>query len=117
YTYLKLKFAADAGSLTQPDTLVRSNPHHQFVLRSAWDITADILLDATLRHMDDLPALNVPAYTVLDLGLSWHSTPDLELSLVGQNLLDRHHPEQTVVANGSGTEVQRGYYVQARWRF
>jgi iron complex outermembrane recepter protein len=117
YTYLKLKFAADAGSAAQPDTLVRSNPHHQFVLRSAWDITADILLDATLRHMDDLPALNVPAYTVLDLGLSWRTTPSLELSLVGQNLLDSHHPEQAVVANGAGTEVQRGYYALARWRF
>lgn len=117
YTYLKLKFAVDAGSLAQPDTLTRSNPRHQFVLRSAWDITGDILFDATLRHVDDLPALNVPAYTVLDLGLSWRAALNLELSLVAQNLLDSHHPEQAVLPNGAGTEVQRGYYAQARWQF
>lgn len=117
YTYLRIKLEVDPPSFAQPSTVERSNPHHQFVLRSALDITKNVLFDATLRSVDDLPAINVPSYTVLDLGLSWLPIPDLELSLVGQNLLDSHHPEQSVVADGSGTEVQRGYYAKLSWRF
>lgn len=117
YTYLRMKLAVDPPSLGQPSTVERSNPHYQFVLRSAFDLTRDVLVDATLRSVDDLPAINVPAYTVLDFGLSWSPVSGLELSLVGQNLLDSHHPEQRVVANGAGTEVQRGYYAKLSWRF
>jgi len=119
YTYMWTTFGVDSSSIatTQPSTTERSNPHYQYSLRSALDVTATVQFDAILRAVDDLPALNVPAYTALDLGLSWFPLHDLELSLVGQNLLDNHHPEQTVVADGSSTEVQRGYYAKLKWRF
>ncbi len=119
YTYMRMDFEVDASSIavTQPSATERSNPHYQFSLRSALDISKDVQFDATLRGVDALPAFNVPAYTALDLGLGWHPNRDLELSLVAQNLLDSHHPEQTVVPNGSGTEVERGYYAKLRWRF
>ncbi len=119
YTYMRMNLSVDASSIaqTQPGITERSNPHYYATLRSAYDIRPDLQFDATLRHVGELPALNVPAYTALDLGLGWFPTSDLELALVAQNLLDNHHPEQAVVANGNGTEVQRGYYVQLRWRF
>jgi len=119
YTYLKMDLDVEASSVavTTPATTERSNPHYYFTIRSALDITRNLQFDAILRAVDDLPQLNVPAYTALDLGLAWFPVPDLELVLAAQNLLDSHHPEQAVVANGIGTEVQRGYYLQARWRF
>lgn len=119
YTYLHMKLGVDESSIavTTPQTVERSNPQHQLALRSAVDIGRDLEFDATLRFVDDLPALSAPAYTTLDLGLSWFARRDLELSLVGQNLLDSHHPEQTIVANGAGTEVQRGVYTKLTWRF
>lgn len=119
YTYLQMKLAVDASSIavTQPQTIERSNPQHQLAVRSAQNIGRNLEFDATLRFVDDLPALNVPAYTTLDLGLSWFARHNLELSLVGQNLLDSHHPEQAVAANGTGTEVQRGVYTKLTWRF
>ncbi|GAB4511924.1 MAG: TonB-dependent receptor plug domain-containing protein [Sulfuricaulis sp.] len=119
YTYLNMNLDVDASSTTttQPSTTERSNPHYQWTLRSALDIVRNLQFDTTLRVVDDLPALQVPAYTALDLGLSWFSQHDLELSLVAQNLLDNHHPEQTIAANGTGTEVQRGYYAKLTWRF
>jgi iron complex outermembrane receptor protein len=119
YTYLKMNFDVDADSIatTQPAATEQSNPNHQLVLRSALDVSDRLEFDTTLRHVDELPALQVPAYTALDLGLTWLATPGLEVSLVGQNLLDSHHPEQQVVANGAATEVERGYYAKLRWRF
>jgi iron complex outermembrane receptor protein len=119
YTLLKMDLALDPSStaLTTPATTEKSNPHYYYSLRSALDIGNNWQVDSILRVVDDLPALNVPAYTTLDLGLSWFWHRQVELSVVGQNLLDSHHPEQAVVANGSGTEVERGYYVKLRWDF
>lgn len=119
YTYLSMNFDVDPSSIAvvQPTTTEKSNPHYQYSLRSALDIAHNWQFDATLRVVDDLPALHVPSYTALDLGLNWLLQPDLQLALVAQNLLDSHHPEQTVVANGSGTEVQRGYYAKLTWRY
>ncbi len=119
YTLLKMDLEVDTSSIavTTPATTKGSNPNYYYSLRSAFDIGRDLQFDATLRAVDGLPALNVPAYTTLDLGLSWAWHRDLELSVVGQNLLDSQHPEQAVVANGSGTEVQRGYYAKLIWKF
>ena len=51
-----------------------------------------------------LASLHYPAYT--------------ELTLIGQNLLDAHHPEQAFAFSGSGmaTDVQRGVYGRVTWQ-
>ena len=63
-----------------------------------------------------LPRPVVPSYTALDLRLGWRASNGLELSLVGQNLLDASHPEF-----GAPTprreEIERGFYGRATWRF
>lgn len=119
YTFLRANLTVEPShtSLLAPETTEKSNPRHQWVVRSAYDIGRDLQFDAALRFVDDLPALNVPSYTTLDLGLSWFLRRDVELALVGQNLLDNHHPEQPVVPNRIGTEVQRGFYTKLTWRF
>jgi iron complex outermembrane receptor protein len=48
----------------------------------------------------------------LDLRLGWHASKNVELSLVGQNLLQGHHAEW-----GGGTEIQRGIYTKVTWRW
>lgn len=122
YTYLQMDVRLDAPNLTGAiGANKKENPHHQLTLRSAFDMTQNLEVDATLRFVDDLPAFDVPAYTTLDLGLGWFPRRDLELTLVGQNLLDGHHPEQRLVnpTTGvtTGTEVQRGVYAKVTWRF
>jgi iron complex outermembrane receptor protein len=117
YTYLQMEVAEEANATAVQGADRGQNPHHQLTLRSAFDLGRNLEFDATLRFVDDLPTFDVPAYTELDLGLSWHPRSGLELSLVGQNLLDSHHPEQEVVANDLGTEVQRGVYLKVTWRY
>ena len=62
--------------------------------------------------------IGVPSYISLDARLGWRPTPNLELSVVGQNLLDQDRLEfvdtDTAVAP---TAVPRGIYGQAVWRF
>ncbi len=121
YTYLQMNLKVEGSSIGGlQGSADRSNPNHQLAVRSALDIARHLEVDATLRFVDELRALNVPAYTALDLGVGWFPRRDLELALVGQNLLDSHHPEQAIVnATGvvTGTEVQRGVYTKLTWRF
>ena len=93
-----------------------TDPRHQLVLRSAYDYSDNLEIDATWRFVDDLPALNVPAYTALDLGVTWFPRPHIALSLVGQNLTEPHHPEANV-ATGLATEAERGVYAKLRWEY
>ena len=68
-----------------------------------------------------LPDRGVDSYLELDLRLGWKPRPNLEISLVGQNLFDDHHPEfVTETRNQAGvlaTEVSRGVYGKIVWRF
>ena len=90
-------------------------PTHQVVLRSSYDFTRHASLDADLRYVDNVWA--VSAYVTADIRLSYRPTANLELSIVGQNLLDNGHPEQASVIRAPTTEVPRGFYGRMTWRF
>lgn len=121
YTYLRMNMELDPASAAN-DALVLgtegASPRHQLVLRGAYNFAARWELDAAVRFVDKLRALDIPAYTELDLGIGWHPAADLELSLVGQNLLDSRHPEQIFEGNnGIATEVERSVYAKLTWKF
>lgn len=92
-----------------------NDPEHQIFLRSSYDITDDIEFDALLRWVDSLPNPDVPEYTALDLRLGWQATEQVELSLVGRNLLDSEHLETGT--EGERGEIPRSVYLGAKWRF
>jgi iron complex outermembrane receptor protein len=58
----------------------------------------------------------VPSYVSLDLRLGWHPTPNWEFAIVGQNLLDKRHPE-FLAAGAVGTEIPRSVYGKVTWKF
>ncbi len=84
-------------------------------LRADLDLTRDVTLDAWLRYVGSLPDPPVPSYYELDLRVAWRPRPDMELALVGQNLLHDHHPE--FGEPGTREEVQRGVYGELLWHF
>ena len=87
------------------DAIEGSSPHNQLYLRSSHDLANDIELDFIGRYVDNLPFQQVPSYIELDIRLAWRPTCCTELAVVGQNLLDSHHPEY-IGAN----EIPRGVY-------
>ena len=70
-----------------------NDPQHQLGLRSSINLPHRTELEGFLRHVGALPAPAVPAYTELDLRAGWSVTDDVELALVGRNLLHASHPE------------------------
>ena len=81
--------------------LSTNDPAHHWMLRTSHDLTDQLQLDLSLRYMGQLPQPVVPSYTELDLQLLWKPQPDVEVALLGQNLLHSSHPE----FNGAGRSV------------
>lgn len=52
-----------------------ANPGRQWRLRSAWDLTRQVELDATMRYVAALGAPRVPSYLALDARLAWRLQP------------------------------------------
>ncbi len=117
YTYLNMRLELDSDSRdTLGDVAEGESPQHQLFLGSALDLPGDLLLDAGLRYVDELSTLEIDSYFNLDLRLGWRLGEGLEIAVVGQNLLDSHHPEFRPEYIGTlPTETQRGVYGQVIW--
>lgn len=119
YSVSILDFEAQPGS--NPYIVIgtgQSVPHNQVQFRSQWDLGNHWELDAALRYMDAMVSPSVPSYITMDLRLGWRPSKNVEVALVGQNLLDDHHPEY---ANSPlcpvVTEVRRTVYAQMSWQW
>ena len=120
YTYLKVKVPSTA---VMTSTFVEfgegKNPRHQIGLRSWMDLRKDLEFNLNFRFVDKLPDLQVKSYVGLDAQLAWKPHKNLELSIVGQNLLDRSHTEyksESLLLTPQ-IEVERGVYGRITWRF
>lgn len=121
YSWLKSKvITADLPGQTVSD-YADTAPARQFSLRSSLDLNSRWRWDAWLRRVSriDNPTFGtIPAFTALDMRLAWQAQKGLELSLVGQNLLDRVHPEYgSSFIQSSPAEIQRAVYLRADWKF
>ena len=125
YSYLSLTTSSTTGdpmSIANAEVFNKSDPQHQLSLRSSMSLGDRQQFDLWLRYVSalgsDAARFSIPAYTTLDLRYAWRPTRDLELSLVGQNLLDNQHPEFVPSLLPAQTlEIERGVYVKAKWQF
>jgi len=95
YSYLNLDLDFEPGSSGINKITVRegNSPEQQFSLRSQWDVTPELECDLWIRYVDELPDLDVDAYTTFDVRLGWRISDNLELSVVGRNLAEQWHYE------------------------
>jgi iron complex outermembrane recepter protein len=94
-----------------------NDPHHQFLLQSMINLPANVELDSVLRYVDNLNQRGplVPSYVSLDLRLGWRPTPNWEFAIVGQNLLEKRHPEFGTAPLRQ--EIPRSVYGKVIWKF
>lgn len=91
-----------------------NDPSHQWMVRSALDLTARHEFDVMVRRIGALPNPSVPAYTAVDARLGWRARRDVELSLTLLNLFDSKHPEFGSPATRS--EIERSIFLKVLWR-
>jgi iron complex outermembrane receptor protein len=113
YSYLALDLAPKRGSsdTSTAHSTEGSSPRHQVATAGYLDLPRNFELDAMARYVDRIPAQRIEAYFNLDLRLAWRPIRSLELSILGQGLLQDHHAEFDSV------EIERAILGHASWRF
>jgi len=112
----------------QPTYMAQNTPapRHQLSLRSGMDLSEELDLDVWLRYTGETDVANISRsvdpirikdYFALDVRLAWRPAKNLELSLVGQNLLNKRHLEYIQESFTLPTELQRGVYGRFELKF
>jgi iron complex outermembrane receptor protein len=119
YTFYDLQLHLDAGSLdTLESEAEREAPQNLAFVHSSMDLSSAVDLDLVLRYVDRVPAFNVGSYVELDARVAWRPREDLELFIVGRDLLDAHHQEFFPKYIGEApSDVERSVYAGVTWRF
>jgi iron complex outermembrane receptor protein len=99
------------------------SPEQRVSLRGAFSPWQTIDLDFWFRYVDtnfsvgSLGESTIKAYVTLDLRAAWRPYQDIELSLVGQNLLAQQHLEYVAENQSFPTAIVRGIYGKISWKF
>jgi iron complex outermembrane receptor protein len=101
-------------------------PHHQISLQGDFAVSKTMQLNLWFRFVDDMDALysfdtdktyEVDSYLTMDIRFAWQILPDLEFSVVGQNLLRGDHVEFVQESFSAPVEVGPSAYCQLTYRF
>ncbi len=120
YAYFQQDTKVKEGAVDFAQALSESSdPNHQFSLRANWTVSPRFNVWAALRFVDELPIYSgeggrVPEYFELDAKISWQLSSNVELSLIGRNLLDEAHAESDPVT--SRVLVERNVTAVVVWR-
>ncbi len=110
------------------DTLnlpVANTSKHQFNIQSRLNLTSQLELDSGLYHYNGIPGYrfgslavqDVPTHNRFDLGMSFHPSRDVTLSIWGHDLAaDPHWENRPVVFTTSNSEVQRSLSFRLSWQ-
>jgi iron complex outermembrane receptor protein len=108
----------DVHTTSTTDYQQGSSPINQANLRSSWNLRPDLDLDVIGRYVDNLPALGVQSYCVMDVRLGWRPADNFEWAVVGRNLFDSPHAEFVDRLSGLvGTEVQAEMFTTLTWNY
>ena len=119
YTFLKMQLHRTAARVSE--AAEGQSPQNQVYVQSSWDLSRDVQFDLMGRWVDRLAGFTpvIESYFSLDARLAWRPRKNVELAVVGQNLLDAHHPESgsNPLIRAPLTEIRRGVYGKVTWRF
>lgn len=105
---------------------VGDEPRHQTSLRGLVNLRQDLDLNIWIRYVDKVSAVylgsasgwyDIDEYATLDLRLAWRPAARIELSLAGQNLLERDHLEFVQENFTRPTAIGRGVYGKMNYTF
>lgn len=122
YSYLDMQLEPQGLDINRGRFLAGSTPRHQVGLRSTMDLPGAVQFDVQLRYLSAIRHLpdivdggGLSDYGEADVRLAKRLSPQLEVSLVGRNLLHDHHAEFGA-AEARG-EIQRSFYAKAVWTY
>ncbi len=123
YTSLRKRLDVKNGRIDQNRADAEyHDPGHTVQIQASMDLGERIELNAVLRYASKLTdhqanqvPVHVPSVLQADLGLVFRISKQLELAIVGQNLLERRHRE-FVPASPEPRDIERSVYGRITWR-
>ncbi len=117
YTFLNKNLSVKSGSKDSNKGSAESDdPQNQLQVQSVISLPGYITLGTIIRYVDKLPKPYVPDYVGLDAHIGWKLGKIVELSVVGQNLLYKHHPE-FIPSSPAPREIERSFYGEITCHF
>ena len=121
YTVIHMNVAGYASSQdTEAGAIANDTPKHQYQVHSFLDLTRHVNWDATFSHVGALPDDGdgpTAGYNRIDTRLGWRVGESVELSIVGQNLLEARHAEFFDTLRILHSLVARSIFGRVTWRF
>ena len=114
YSYLDLKHE-DKSKIVS--SLVGKNPKNMFNIRSTYLFQNRVEMNNSLYTVSKLHSINIPSYYRFDTKLSYPLTDSINISLVGQNLLDARHKEFSPFLYQTQAEIGRSVYAGMSYKF
>ena len=117
YSFLRmaLKRGPNSRDIGTAPITVGESPKHQVVLNSAFDLPRSFSFDFFYRYVSALPSIDIADYSTANARLAWNVTPHLELSVVGENLLQPYHVE-FASSPGPNVAIRRSVYGKFVWK-
>lgn len=121
YAALDLELESPGLDVNRGTWFDGATPRGQFSLRSQFGFSDRVEFGAQFRHHTrvrrtplDPTGAGVGAYSSLDLRLGWRVSPEWQISLMGQNLLDEEHVEYGgITIRGA---MERTAFLKAEWQ-
>jgi iron complex outermembrane receptor protein len=113
-----------AGVTPNALALEDASPQNQFQFHSYWTVIKNVDFNQSLYYVQGTGNGNVlgatgpppAAYTRVDLSLTWHPTPNADITVGVQNAFDPHHLESSYNA-ASSSFVDRSAYAEFTLKF
>ncbi len=94
-----------------------TSPTQQINFRSYMDLPYDFQWDNMLYIVDPVPGKGVKSYTRYDTRIGWVPIQGLDLSIVGQNLLETDHQEYSGFLYQDAEKIGRSVFAKVTARF
>jgi iron complex outermembrane receptor protein len=118
YSYIAMQLHADTASAAGFTSGIEGDtPHNQFNIRSYFDLTNNWELNTILYYTDIVPDRTIPAYLRFDAQINWKPLSNVELSLIGHDVFDSHHPEYKSTITPNIIEIDRSLYAKIAIKF
>jgi len=107
-------FGGEAVSFGSLNSFESPGPKNQFSLYATTEVRRNINVTTLIRYVDEVERQGISSYVTGDLRFGWQVLPQLELSVTGQDLLEKSHTEFISEMGRISTGVERRFHADLK---